>query len=225
MKLASLLLILASATTVAADTGYVISISNRVTEVQPSATVEVWAVFEPDLYAFAGAKFDFDASPDEGGFSDPIIPFHDDGGGLLDPGSVVPDGDSVSGVVTFQTRCDPIWCPPDTANPILIWRVTWSTTDFVPREIALATATEAFDVYVNEEGVSDHYLQNLVEGSGLIEVGCYADCDSSGALDVFDYLCFINLFEAESAEADCDSSGDLDLFDFLCYVNSFAAGC
>jgi hypothetical protein len=223
MKLVPLLLLLAAAPA-PADTGFIISVLSRVTEVHPSTTVEVWATFEPNLHAFAGAKLDFDASPDTGGLSDPSIPF-DDLYGILEPGDVAPDGDSVQAILTAQMACHPNWCPFDTANPILVWQVTWSTTDFTPRTIALATTTTKFDVYINEQGVSDQYLDSLVEGAGLIEVGCYADCDASGALDVFDYLCFINLFESESAEADCDSTGDLDLFDFLCYVNRFSEGC
>src|SRR5690606_38129066 len=55
--------------------------------------------------------------------------------------------------------------------------------------------------------------------------GCYADCDGSGGLDFFDFLCFQNEFAAGSAEADCDGSGGLDFFDFLCFQNEFAAGC
>ncbi|MFG0286098.1 MAG: GC-type dockerin domain-anchored protein [Phycisphaerales bacterium JB039] len=55
--------------------------------------------------------------------------------------------------------------------------------------------------------------------------GCYADCDGSGALDLFDFLCFQNAFGAGEPYADCDGSGALDLFDFLCFQNEFAAGC
>ncbi|MFG0285297.1 MAG: FG-GAP-like repeat-containing protein [Phycisphaerales bacterium JB039] len=57
------------------------------------------------------------------------------------------------------------------------------------------------------------------------EAGCYADCDGSGALDFFDFLCFQNAFAAGDPYADCDGSGALDFFDFLCFQNAFAAGC
>lgn len=59
----------------------------------------------------------------------------------------------------------------------------------------------------------------------VFDVGCYADCDGSGALDFFDFLCFQNMFAAEDPEADCDGNGGLDFFDFLCFQNAFAAGC
>ncbi|MFG0284923.1 MAG: hypothetical protein ACF8R7_10920, partial [Phycisphaerales bacterium JB039] len=55
--------------------------------------------------------------------------------------------------------------------------------------------------------------------------GCYADCDRSGELDLFDFLCFLGAFGAGEAYADCDLSGKLDFFDFLCFQNEFAGGC
>ena len=54
---------------------------------------------------------------------------------------------------------------------------------------------------------------------------CAADCDGSGALDVFDFLCFQNRFAAAAPAADCDGSGELDFFDFLCFQTAFGAGC
>ncbi len=67
---------------------------------------------------------------------------------------------------------------------------------------------------------------NAVQGLAWIEdADCYADCDESGDLDFFDFLCFQNLFAAGDPAADCDASGGLDFFDFLCFQNEFAAGC
>jgi subtilisin family serine protease len=61
---------------------------------------------------------------------------------------------------------------------------------------------------------------------------CYPDCDTStgvGTLDIFDFLCFQNLFvNANPYACDCDTStGPLvcDIFDFLCFQNAFANGC
>ncbi|MFG0282836.1 MAG: lamin tail domain-containing protein [Phycisphaerales bacterium JB039] len=66
-----------------------------------------------------------------------------------------------------------------------------------------------------------------VGSPGVVEAtaGCYADCDGTGALDFFDFLCFQNEFSTGSAYADCDGSGGADFFDFLCFQNEFAAGC
>jgi hypothetical protein len=60
---------------------------------------------------------------------------------------------------------------------------------------------------------------------------CYADCDSSipGVLDVFDFLCFQDLFVAGDPRAcACDvSTGPMacDVFDFLCFQDAFVSGC
>jgi uncharacterized protein (TIGR03118 family) len=59
----------------------------------------------------------------------------------------------------------------------------------------------------------------------ISSVTCYADQNGDGALDLFDFLAFVNAFEANDAGADCDADGALNLFDFLCFTNAFNAGC
>lgn len=54
---------------------------------------------------------------------------------------------------------------------------------------------------------------------------CYADCDLSGSLDVFDFLCYQDLFVSGDPLADCTGGGGLDIFDFLCFQDVFAGGC
>jgi probable HAF family extracellular repeat protein len=54
---------------------------------------------------------------------------------------------------------------------------------------------------------------------------CPADCDLSGVLDLGDWLCFQEHFNAAGPAGDCDAGGTLDLFDYLCFVNQFNAGC
>jgi hypothetical protein len=65
----------------------------------------------------------------------------------------------------------------------------------------------------------------MVLDVGDLSGGCFADCDGSGALDIFDFLCFQNAFAAGEPYADCDGDGQRDIFDFLCFQNAFAAGC
>jgi hypothetical protein len=55
--------------------------------------------------------------------------------------------------------------------------------------------------------------------------GCYPDLHADGALDLFDFLEFTNLFSSGDDVADCEADGVLDLFDFLCFTNAFNAGC
>ena len=58
------------------------------------------------------------------------------------------------------------------------------------------------------------------------EGSCYADCDQSGALDIFDFLCFQNSFvSGEPYACDCDPDPVCNIFDFLCFQNAFVAGC
>ncbi|MFG0283588.1 MAG: choice-of-anchor R domain-containing protein [Phycisphaerales bacterium JB039] len=68
-------------------------------------------------------------------------------------------------------------------------------------------------------------FRNRLEVQGTPADACYADCDGSGTLDFFDFLCFQNAFAQMDPYADCDGSGTLDFFDFLCFQNEFAAGC
>ena len=57
------------------------------------------------------------------------------------------------------------------------------------------------------------------------EEDCRADLDLDGALTIFDFLEFQNLFSAGSTWADFDYDGSLTIFDFLTFQNAFAAGC
>jgi len=65
------------------------------------------------------------------------------------------------------------------------------------------------------------YSNNKVEAI----VTCYADMQPDCALDLFDFLAFVNLFNAQDPVADCTHDGSFDLFDFLCFVNAFNQGC
>jgi predicted outer membrane repeat protein len=56
-------------------------------------------------------------------------------------------------------------------------------------------------------------------------VGCPADFDGDGALTIFDYLAFANLFDDGDLRADLDGDGELTLFDFLAFQTAFGAGC
>lgn len=60
---------------------------------------------------------------------------------------------------------------------------------------------------------------------------CYANCDGSTLapiLNVNDYICFLNRFNAGDPYANCDNSTTaptLNVNDFTCFMNRFAAGC
>lgn len=58
-----------------------------------------------------------------------------------------------------------------------------------------------------------------------ITLACPADCDGSGTLDFFDFLCFQDAFDAGDPAADLDGDGAFTVFDFLAFQNAFDAGC
>ncbi|MFG0284577.1 MAG: GC-type dockerin domain-anchored protein [Phycisphaerales bacterium JB039] len=62
----------------------------------------------------------------------------------------------------------------------------------------------------------------------VFELGCIlcrVDLDVDGALTLFDFLRFFNLFAAGDLAADFDGDGALTLFDFLLFQDEFAARC
>ncbi len=54
---------------------------------------------------------------------------------------------------------------------------------------------------------------------------CRVDFDGDGALTVFDFLAFQNLFDAGDPLADLDGDGALTIFDFIQFQNLFDLGC
>lgn len=54
---------------------------------------------------------------------------------------------------------------------------------------------------------------------------CKPDCDGSGSLNVFDYICFGDAYANDHWYADCDLSGSLNIFDYICFGNAYANGC
>ncbi len=64
-----------------------------------------------------------------------------------------------------------------------------------------------------------------IDGVSVVRATCTADVDGNGALEVFDFLEFQNLFSTGDGRADCDENGRLDIFDFLCFTNAFFGGC
>jgi hypothetical protein len=54
---------------------------------------------------------------------------------------------------------------------------------------------------------------------------CEADCDQSGSLDFFDWMCVQNQFADGDMNADFDGDGELTSGDFAAFQALFAAGC
>ncbi|MCC6425950.1 MAG: PQQ-dependent sugar dehydrogenase [Phycisphaerales bacterium] len=62
-------------------------------------------------------------------------------------------------------------------------------------------------------------------GSIHVVTQCFADFDTSGFVDLDDYIAFVHAFELGGDDADFDGSGFVDLDDFIAFVHAFEAGC
>jgi hypothetical protein len=107
-----------------------------------------------------------------------------------------------------------------------VFQVNDTGFPLVLQEVTFAGMTDVTRVEWSQDGPF-HQFDDITIGGG-----CYPDCDTTtgqGVLDIFDFLCFQNRFDAGSAYAcDCDTStgpGVCDIFDFLCFQNAFDAGC
>jgi hypothetical protein len=80
---------------------------------------------------------------------------------------------------------------------------------------------------LNSVAWNNTFFDNVIGGEFELSrgPGCYPDFTGDGVLDLFDFLEFVNQFNAGDDNANCDGEGGLDLFDFLCYTNAFNAGC
>lgn len=107
----------------------------------------------------------------------------------------------------------------------------WSLSTDAPR---LATGT--YTVYARHEiagaVIQPRTLLGEVEVTPRCPPACDADCDASsgpGTLDIFDFVCFQDLFVAGQPYAcDFDTStgpGNCDIFDFVAFQDAFVSGC
>jgi hypothetical protein len=132
-----------------------------------TARVTLWVGFDPNLYAFSAGHLSVTASDDlhAGVWSD-IERL------LTGPGSK--EGTAVDGtvkdIITNQLHFPSANIFADTSNPIEAWTAVWRTENLHNRLVPLSTATTRFHVYVDENGVSESFLDSLVEGVGEIVV-------------------------------------------------------
>ncbi|MCA9278513.1 MAG: S8 family serine peptidase [Phycisphaeraceae bacterium] len=105
----------------------------------------------------------------------------------------------------------------------------WETRSVDLTQFAGQTVTLGFNFDTIDSIQNDFrgwQIDNIViEATNFECSACYADCDGSGALNVFDYICFGNAYAANDPYADCDGSGSLNVFDYICFGNAYAAGC
>lgn len=205
----------------AAQETFSFRLHRAVTPDSQEASVAIWAVFDEVEYALASARFELEAV--SGLFVDADLLF--DGG----PCEVCPTPEDrfVRTIWPGQLHFPVGGIYGNPSNPVAVASAIWTTDDFTPRDVPIETHTTGFDVYTERESSrSESRMDTFEEGSDIIRVRrCYTDCDGDDETTIFDFLCFMNAFEAGDFYADCDESGTLDVFDFICFQNEFMAGC
>ena len=139
-----------------------------------TATVQIWAAFDDNLYAFAGGALNANTDDPNGSWDGLTLD-------LKGPGTFagVGAGGNVTGIITGQLHFPLANIFADTANPIKAWHGTFSTSDFNARTVNFTTDTSKFDVYTTEDangdgiadGNSESFIDSLIEGAGGIVVG------------------------------------------------------
>ena len=207
---------------------YLLISSNTVSPSSPMTTIGVWATWTDPATQFIIGRSDYDLTAGDGVFSNPANV-------IFGPNSStgVITGNVITGGVNGQLWVPFGWFNRD--NPVLLATYEWTTSNFSPRAVGLHTSnTSYFGLWIpNAQQFVELYPDEFTPGSGVIivEGNCYADCDGSGMLDIFDFLCFQNSFvNGEPYACDCDTSTGTnppvcDIFDFLCFQNAFVAGC
>ena len=211
---------------------FLLTSSNTVSPGSPTTTIGIWATWTDPGILFVFGAGDYDLTASDGQFSNPVNVLRGPGSST---GVIV--GNVISGAVNGQLNI-PSLPPTPAINPILVATYDWTTTDFMPRTVDLDTSnatvfTVSFLRYPKPTLYVELYPDEFFPGSGVIivEGDCYADCDRSGVLDLFDFLCFQNSFvNGEPYACDCDITTGTnppvcDIFDFLCFQNAFVVGC
>lgn len=131
-----------------------------------TATVELWAGFNPKAYAFEGGWLDIttDDPMDRGEWSelDAIL----EGPGWKDG---VIDGERANDIRVGQLHALGGYYA-DTSNPILAWQATWTTIDVTRRNVDVVTLTSRFGVYADFAGNWKDLTSDVREGAARIRV-------------------------------------------------------
>jgi hypothetical protein len=153
---------------------------------------------------------------------------HDDE--LLMVGSFDPDGTGPAAPLLVAGGYLPFVTSP---APLAAWNgAAWISLGYAAGASGAINAVGSLD----EDGAGPRPTTLLVGATNgpIARYGCapcYANCDDSSAapaLNVGDYLCFINRYAAGDPYANCDRSTlapVLNVVDFVCFSNAFAAGC
>ncbi|MFG0282837.1 MAG: hypothetical protein ACF8R7_00305, partial [Phycisphaerales bacterium JB039] len=146
-------------------------VSNDISPARPSATVTLYAGYDPGGYAqafaFAGAGLEVGAS-EPGWSSQQTLPGGSGPGS--DGGALAPGGARVEGLNVNQIHFPPGGVFADPTNPLPVWQATFEVTDFSARSIDIFTETSDYFVYTDLYPSRQSRLDTLIEGAGVIRV-------------------------------------------------------
>jgi len=136
--------------------------------------------------------------------------------GVRLPGDVIQDGE----VRRFERGADGTW--RETGSLV-------SNTPYVAGLYGNAIATDGIHALVGASQERELPPSRAWPGATyLFDLACGAcepDLDADGELSIFDFLTFLNAFDAGDPIADFDADGAFTLFDFLAFQAAFDAGC
>jgi hypothetical protein len=99
---------------------------------------------------------------------------------------------------------------------------------------AAGAASAIIDTEALSSGPSDMALhagsqtvvaaQPIPDGVDIVRYGPSADCDENGQLNILDFVCFQQEWQAQSDKGDCDGNGLYNILDFVCFQGVFTQG-
>ena len=102
------------------------------------------------------------------------------------------------------------------------------------RVSAAGAASAVIDTEALSAGPSDLALhapsqtavaaQPIPDGVDILRYGPSADCDDNGDLNILDFVCFQQEWQAQSEKGDCDGNGLYNILDFVCFQGVFTQG-
>jgi hypothetical protein len=96
---------------------------------------------------------------------------------------------------------------------------------FTVHHYTLSVSGAPFDTLHLSVGPTDQDAVFASVDNVTVGGGCRVDFDSSGQVNVQDFLAFLQAYSQGDASADFDQSGAVNVQDFLVFLAAFSAGC
>ncbi len=124
--------------------------------------------------------------------------------------------------VVFSTTHDSFPEFDGNMNPTVDSIVCWTDREIIRAAIGSSINSANYTARADFDLDGDIDANDLAVFNGF---GCTADVDCDGDVDYFDYISYINKYNANDPAADMDGDGDWDFFDFTAFTNTTNVGC